>query len=243
MLQDKRDSRWWEYYAVRYALGVGIGTPIVGLLWLRYRCVFHHTIRLDSPFHTAISALLWGAAGMAFCYIASAPMLTFHSTRRYLKRSNRSVNWLLYGVIGLASFAGTLALTGMGHHPRIQCTAAWAILSAIFGIQVFVLRKVLLNPDDTYQFYDQLEKNRPRLPELVESYRHLREHGNAVSIVLWELILAFILWSVKPNLNEEAIVIARIGVVLGIWLLPSSLAWLLGSALERHVSQSKSLIP
>jgi hypothetical protein len=81
---EKGDSRWWEYYAVRYALGVGIGKPIVGLLWHRYHPLFKTEIQIPSPFNSTISVLLWGAAGMAFCYVASVPMLSFHSARRAL---------------------------------------------------------------------------------------------------------------------------------------------------------------
>ena len=106
MPQDKQGSRWWEYYAVRYALGVGVGTPIIGLLWKRYQPLFQPSIRLDSPFHTAVSAVLWGAAGMAFCYIASAPMLTFHSVRRSLSRNTFTVTLLLLGVIAVSVLRG-----------------------------------------------------------------------------------------------------------------------------------------
>jgi hypothetical protein len=230
------DSRWWEYYAVRYALGVGIGTPLIGLLWQQYRLLIPRQTDIQSPFESTISALLWGAGGMAFCYVASVPMLTFHSTRRTLKKSPALVK-ALFGCVVATVMVGVLLDLYFVTSILVLKIAATLVLLITFLLQLFLLWKVFSNTGETLSFYDGLQDNRDQRSDLVESYRHMREHGNSVSIVLCELLLAFCLWSLKPTAAGEASAVARVCLIVGIWLLPSSLVWLVGSSLERHVSR------
>jgi hypothetical protein len=235
---DKSDSRWWEYYAVRYALGVGIGTPLIGLLWQQYHPLIPLTVKILSPFESTVSALLCGAGGMAFCYVASVPMLTFHSTRRVLSRRWGWVLALFVCVIGAALTGIALDRGWVSSILSLQA-AAMIVLAISFLLQLFLLGNVFLDPGPTHDFYDGLQANRAKQSDLVESYRHMREHGNSVSIVLCELLLAFCLWALKTTTPGETSAIARICLIVGIWLLPSSLVWLVGSSLERHVSRGK----
>src|ERR1035437_5341032 len=173
---------------MRYALGVGIGTPIVALLWRTYRDALSPAISIASPFSGTAAALFWAAAGTVYCYVASVPMLTLHSTGRLLPGTKQWVNICFGSIIAALSIAGA-GLALISHHRVLQCTGM-VILVAITGSQLVLLWMVLLNPDETHRFYDQLSKRRMERPDFVESYRHMKEHGNAVSIVVFELLLA-----------------------------------------------------
>ncbi|WP_143014482.1 MULTISPECIES: hypothetical protein [unclassified Paenibacillus] len=59
------------------------------------------------------------------------------------------------------------------------------------------------------------------LNEYIESYRHLREHGNAFAIISCEIIFA--LWLILWSFSVLAIVI---------WVSAGSIAWFIGSYLE-----------
>jgi len=167
-------------------------------------------------------------------------MLTLHSTRKILPGTK------LWVYVCLCSIIGAIGLAGVGlvliSHVRILQYAGIIALVAIAGSQLVLLCMVLLNPDETHQFYDQLSKQRMVRPDFVESYRHMKEHGNAVSIVLFELLLAFIIWSLRPvgPVGGNAALVGRVGLILAVWLTPSALVWLIGSSLERYLSRSSS---
>lgn len=222
---------------MRYALGVGIGTPIVALLWGAYRNALSPMIFVPS-FSGTVAALFWAAAGTAYCYVASVPMLTLHSTRRILPEGKLSVD-ICFGLLTIALIgAGVLDLFQINRLLTLQWTGFLALV-AIAGIQLVLLWIILRNPDETHRFYDQLSKQRKARPDFVESYRHMREHGNAVSIVVFELLLAFILWSLRPVglVGGNAVIVGRVCLILAVWLTPAALVWLIGSSLERYLSR------
>ena len=71
-------SRWWDHYYVRYFVGSVYAVPLMYAL--------SRTDALKSSLGTIdpkqwVDATLLGAAGLAFCYIASAPILLLHSVR------------------------------------------------------------------------------------------------------------------------------------------------------------------
>lgn len=234
------NSRWWEYYAMRYALGVGIGTPIVALLWRTYEEALSPKMSLPSPFSGTIAALFWAAAGTAYCYVASVPMLTLHSTRRVLPGTKWWVVTCFVSILVALIIAAVWDLFLSGNLVVLQRTGVFA-LAGIAGSQLVLVGKVLLKPHDTHEFYYQLSKQREQHPDFVESYRHMREHGNAVSIVVFELLLAFILWSLRPVgvVGGIAESVGRVGLILAIWLTPAALVWLIGSSLERYLSRTR----
>jgi hypothetical protein len=226
---------------MRYALGVGVGTPIVALLWRTYRGALSPAISIASPFSGTAAALFWAAAGTVYCYVASVPMLTLHSTRRLLPGTKLWVNICFGSIIAALTVAGVLGLVLISYLRVLQYIGV-VTLVVIAGSQLVLLWMVLRNPDETHQFYDQLSKQRMKRPDFVESYRHMKEHGNAVSIVVFELLLAFIFWSLRPvgSVGGNAALVGRVGLILAVWLTPSALVWLIGSSLERYLSRSSS---
>ena len=224
---------------MRYALGVGIGTPIMVLLWGAYGGILSPEVSIPSPFSGTIAALFWVAAGTAYCYVASVPMLTLHSTRRLLPRRRQWVNTCFVVVIAALIAAGVWDLFLISNPLALRCTGVIALVLLV-GSQLGLLWEVLLTPHETHQFYKQLSERREKHPDFVESYRHMREHGNAVSIVVLELLLAFILWSLRPvasPVGEKAVLVGRAGLILAVWLTPAALVWLLSSSLERYLSR------
>lgn len=87
--QREDSSRWWEFYAVRYALGTVIGGVIFFFLCstnpVLQQLIFGANVHtLNAPI-----LILLGAYGLAFCYFASAPVLVLHTTRFFFVYSLR----------------------------------------------------------------------------------------------------------------------------------------------------------
>lgn len=230
------ESKWWEYYAVRYFVGTVVGAVLVAFL----------NSDPSSPFKGQISALgdakeatflglgLLGALGFAFCYIASAPVLTLHAARSHLS----------FGALK-ASLRRTVAL--LTSSVVAVVIALWWVLppyAAVFaglviGIQSGLVLLAVMNRFAVIElFYRSLainragsfpEKDNPPTPglEYVTSYRHLREHGNAFAILILEGVLAYALIH-SPSQACAVLVVA-------FWILPASAAWLIGTALESRL--------
>ncbi len=74
--------------------------------------------------------------------------------------------------------------------------------------------------------------------EFMDTYRHLREHGNSAFIFLLELVLAALAFCVvaKPG-QSPANQLSAIGLLFAIWALPSVFVHLLAQHLERRFSR------
>jgi hypothetical protein len=74
--------------------------------------------------------------------------------------------------------------------------------------------------------------------EFVETYRHLREHGNSAFIFLLEIVLAALAYCVitKPD-QSPTHQLSAIGLLFAVWALPSIFVHLLAQQLERRFSR------
>ncbi len=93
-------GRWWESYLVRYFVGTLIGSVIVAALALELAPMLKSILMTKgaSPDKAAESlerlaaspaaAIIWIIAGLAFCYVSSAPITVFHATRMYRRFPN-----------------------------------------------------------------------------------------------------------------------------------------------------------
>jgi hypothetical protein len=100
-------------------------------------------------------------------------------------------------------------------------------LDVVFFGQLFLLWPSIFGREQSaFDYYDELVKKRafvdPAGDEYIESYRHLRENGNAFFIVLFELLLAGVLFY-SP---------IRWVFVLTLWISPAALIWLFGILME-----------
>jgi hypothetical protein len=77
--------------------------------------------------------------------------------------------------------------------------------------------------------------------EFIESYRHLREHGNAFFIVILEIALAIPLYMILGLSAEMEKKVAFMLVVAFLWLGLGMICWMLGNSLERYLIKTPSL--
>lgn len=250
-MQNSDSFRWWEFYAVRY----GMGTVVGGVIFF-FLCNTNPALKpmlfgagigkIDGP----LLALLAGY-GLAYCYIASAPILVFHAGRFLLERSRLEANrqrrlsifryLLLYGppIVTTLIFFFTDTSTDL---IRYLYTAIVAIAAMVIWPQYFTIWCTLSRKEELFRFYRRLAYRRDAAEwGVVESYKHLREHGNSFSIVVLEMVLALILYiaanfdptgGVAPK-TMVAGVLPYVAIIL-FWILPAALVWLVGTQLERE---------
>jgi hypothetical protein len=79
--------------------------------------------------------------------------------------------------------------------------------------------------------------------DYMETYRHLREHGNSAFIFLLELALAALVYCVVKPENNEFQQLSAIGVLFAIWAIPAIFVHLIGQYLERRFSHFERRLP
>jgi hypothetical protein len=238
--------RWWEFYGVRYAMGTIVGSIVFYVL--------ASGNALLKPLATDIKYLV--SFGLVYCYIASAPILVFHAGRFLLKERHRGLGFLSAAAVGLV--AGIL---GWLFIPRDHIAApifwlfllAFAIAAFIWCLEGLVVCGALRQSDKLWTFYEKLSDHRANADkgEIIDSYRHLREHGNSFFIVSLEIILGTILIGISaaaglfdapatpealksmssPTLDSR-FVAPILAIVL--WILPAVLVWFIATELERR---------
>lgn len=244
--KNNMDNRWWEFYFVRYFVGTAIGGVVVLFLVTSKSPVMFSQgelasiLKLLEPgrFESGYIILL-AAVGLAFCYVASAPILVLHAIRGSLLNTGNSMNGKLITI-----FWGAVLVISVG-----LCAKLWSELSVvsdplkssdfflgamvlciaalIFVVQIFLFWRAWYEPEQyAYKYYEDLSLRRASADrsgkEYVESYRHLREHGNAFFIVLLELFFGAVLFYFPSSW----------GVALLLWVAPAALVWFFGTRLE-----------
>src|SRR5713101_9701587 len=240
-------GRWWEYYFVRYFIGTIVGAALILMfLFADFTKPLKDSIvcLLSNPLVAGVkNVTILAASGFAYCYIASSPMLGFHALRiqlfamlgvEPLSQSDDSNNasdvkftwafWIPAGILALICGGGLLRLFLFN---RRESLTGLVLLSVIPVSQIVLI--FFAHADEFKNvrcFYRRLA--RARLPvkakEYVTSYRHMREHSNAYTIILLELLLA-------PSLMTAGS-FRRFVHIIAIWLLPAGYCWLVGTLLE-----------
>jgi hypothetical protein len=73
--------------------------------------------------------------------------------------------------------------------------------------------------------------------DYIDTYRHLREHGNSAFIFLLELVLAALIYCILTKSGKSAEQqLSAIGVLFAIWATPAVFVHLIGQHLERRFS-------
>ena len=258
-------GKWWEFYVVRYALGTVFGVLIVDFLTKNGLSIpFPEGDVKEIAKAEGISLLI--AYGLAYCYLASSPILLFHATRFSIKSKGfrHSTLCILIVAILLAGFWAAFAIRST----RVPTTGlAVAATVTIFFIVILMLSQVralivgTTKVEDMWIFYLKLDKNRrnKRNKELVDSYRHLREHGNAFFVVILELLLGLALYiSAKisifyPGVIETCLVykpscaptsstsFIQQFVLLVMWIIPAAVVWVIGCFLEAEFANDSTI--
>lgn len=227
-------DRWWENYLLRYFVGTVVGVLVIVALRESpgVGANLDHIVP-DLQALTSGKAAIIGALGFAYCYVASTPVLAMHAARGGLDYSTRdawTLTWQIAG--GCALFALVVVFI----HPSSgvsQAFRGWTIIAIVFLLQVGLLVKATKNGFERMdKFYEGLVEARKRdwleNGDFTDSYRHLREHGNAVLIVILEILLGLALWFIE---EKEQLIAALI-----VWLSPAASTWFLGSVLEARFS-------
>ncbi len=188
---NRSSGRWWEFYFVRYLVGTIIGAVIIFYLNTNCESKLYQVI---IPKVTDISQVdlqklsLLGALGFAYCYVSSAPILVFHATRGlflYSIKTGKTSNGAIVNAIMTILFA-------LIYFQIFESDIRYFF--AIFIVIYVVLFQLALlffagqsEGKKIHEYYKKLTKarsdQRTEAREYQETYKHLREHGNAFFIV------------------------------------------------------------
>lgn len=236
--ERRMDNKWWEFYFVRYFVGTVVGGAILlylnvdknsGLVGLIIPGVAD-VGQLDPQ-----KLLLLLAMGLAYCYLASVPVLVFHATRGvFLGLEGRAYRNCVRALLLTAIIVGVILAY---RHESRGFSLVVVLFMLVLGIQVILLGFAISRKGElTYRYYLALVRARSQdsgiARQYVESYKHLREHGNAFFILIFEVVLGVFL-SVAPTPNWALI-------ALIFWTLPGAFVWVVGTQLERRLAARDS---
>lgn len=271
--QVPTNTRYWENYLVRYFLPTVVGAILVWiLLWQIPESyglpnVLTKRASIDSTFFALI-----GLAGFVYCYLSSSLVLVMHYGRwkgwsddkanlqlfngrrtpwklRVKTAANTTVGSLLLAALLSSVFLlGSIQLVVTNNlSVLINLDDVYLMEAALFAVawQWVIACQVFAQRTEMYTFYKALTNARSQTGYngFVESYRHLREHGNAFFIVLAEILFFFYLYvGIKLILPETPWKSPALQMTFGAlftvaWILPGVYAWHLGTALELQLAK------
>lgn len=240
-MNEKNDSRWWEFYGIRYAQGTVVGALIVFFLFSQSPALKGILFIPTEPKDFGIAHLvLLGIYGLAFCYIASAPILIMHAARGLLFQNTgvqpglkeRAIrHFLILTLPILISFSVFMA------HMSTDKALVATLFSIILSLQMWLLYEIF-----TFKWLETISYNlkiiskrrQTKHADYIESYRHLREHGNSFFIVFLQFILATPIFVFTSNATKEDAVF-NMSLIVILWVIPPSLIWFFGNKLENHL--------
>ncbi|NII09466.1 hypothetical protein [Oleiagrimonas sp. C23AA] len=252
-------SRWWEFYFVRYAMGTVVGGLIVAnLIKVDHplREVFCSTL-LPSSGMTRV--LVLGCYGLVYCYISSVPILVFHVGRsllpstRPIMRSKAAFFWQksLPVIIPMIAYSMVMAVLFIPFFLLRQRDVdlqigrlAQSTLIVLLCLPVAIVVIAIFLKGRSYYFYKRLAHARSKQSNeegIVSSYRHLREHGNSLFIVLLEFILGINIYAAHRAFVHSgashmlfAPELYVYGLILFIWILPGAGVWIFATLIENE---------
>ena len=209
---------------------------------------------------TLILLLLYGNL---FCYVASYPILSFHATRvldfkgstwrRSCLDGYKATTVLSLAVLLISfcfpigwryylAFLLTIAFSGIqlrrickGLKPKFVFQGLRKDVSPVYDYAYAVAkRRSFLEETTSEDLTNDKRRNMQWRGELMETYRHLREHGNSGFIFLLELTLAGLIYCILVNnAHSESRQLSEIGILLALWAFPAVYVHLVAQHLER----------
>ena len=264
--EDKKEEksssgRWWEFYLVRYALGTVFGVLIVNMLAKSGLAIPFPEGSIAEISKPEGLPLLLGY-GLAYCYLASAPILVFHATRFSMNYKIVRITTIVFMVaaafLGIA-WAARASTKISSPFLYVSTSLAIGIVSFLFLLQMRAIHYGTKRSSDMWKFYLKLDKNRRAKEnrELIDSYRHLREHGNAFFVVLMELLLGMCLFvagkvsiltykelkvcDVKDIACSPETPIIQTVILILAWIIPAAVVWSIGCHLESEFANDTSI--
>jgi hypothetical protein len=244
-MSNQNDSNWWEFYGIRYAQGTVIGAMIVYFLFSRNESLKSILFLPSDAKDFGMSHLILLAIyGLTYCYIASAPILVLHAGRGLFFKSVTNPNPNKGTVIRLLfTLAPPTILSGyyfyISSTTPIEGALAIFVYTTIIALQLVMLLNVFnYRWTETIDYYKAIIDKRKAHQEsgYVESYKHLREHGNSFLIVFLQFMLAmpiFIFVSQAHITNEDAV--RNLCMIMFPWIIPAAAIWIFGNKLENNL--------
>lgn len=249
--EDSASQRWWEFYGIRYGMGTVIGAIILFYIFktndlLSPLLFLQKDGKLDGTQLTLLAAY-----GLAYCYIASAPILVLHAGRFIINDGSNKIyaiviRIILFIILPAIMAMITYALSVNDSGTKLICALSTFILSSITFLQLIFIFNAVRHHKKLYEFYLRLsEKRESATGDITNSYKHLREHGNSFFIVLLELALGCALFTasrykfIQPQSSSDVSVIYFVLIVL-LWIFPAVFVWLVGTLFERNFSEHKN---
>lgn len=235
-------SRWWDHYYVRYFVGSVFAVPL--MLALSETKAVSSLIDITGD-NKLLNATVLGAAGLAFCYVASAPILLLHVARGRRAKKGQTVSKVdkqskIFAAITTAFALAVVAwIAGEVAWPvKFKSWFAFVPFAAVVAAQVICIWKSpithivtfyrILAQERAYDFEGPVGRKRR---EYIQSYRDMREHGNALLILVMEGVLtAALLQATNPGI---------LFAMLVLWVMPAAFAWFIATELESHLDAVK----
>jgi len=251
----RTDNRWWEFYAVRYAMGTVVGAIIIYFV-CESTGVLEPLLLMPSDTQqvNAANLIIFAAFGLTFCYIASAPILVFHvarfdfvdekSSSFYKIIFNSFVRILIYVAVTL--IAAYWMPPSNSTNTVILNDLAVFVVATVFLLQAELVVRTLYYKDRMYDFYKSLSRSRTKdgNGDIVESYKHLREHGNSFAIVFFEITLGSIFYVVgnagtglSRSFGPPSNLVAGYALIILLWIIPAAFVWGIGTKFESEFSK------
>ena len=251
MSEKNSNSRWWDFYLVRYMIGTIVGSIILYLLLYKFQesnllglgisKILKELLELKS----SVGLIIQITGGLAICYISSSPILILHATRLWFLPKNKKdndVNKNNGNTIPLSTgisffILGILLASVIYYFYHISLITGTICLVILIPFALFLFFWLSEYNKDIqgkmkhryFSLVKAREKN--QIKEYSESYKHLREHGNAFFIVLFEILLGLALFQIKKPCEVIA--------VLAVWIIPPTFIWFFGNYLEGYLLELK----
>ncbi|WP_297505492.1 hypothetical protein [Ferrovum sp.] len=253
MTQDNDDNknhgngRWWEFYAVRYAMGSVVGALIVTSFFLKLTGKDPSAFFGKNESTTIIFCLF--ILGLGYSYISSAPILVLHTARFYITNLSNEldkkdkIKYIYFPLLVIFIFVLVLmCFLNFRYSVPLGTAIPVGLFFSIFLWLVFLQKKALdgvtKNYSLFYKRYITLSKRRQKdETNIVESYQHLREHGNAFLILICEVILTSVLYSAWDiidfmHLNNPINCIIVFCLIIGLWTYQAMRVYLIAQDME-----------
>ncbi|MEV3818792.1 hypothetical protein RI537_22120 [Aeromonas salmonicida] len=248
-MNEQNNGHWWEFYGVRYAQGTVVGAMIVFFLFSQNEALKKILFIPSDPKDFGMPHLILLAVyGLAYCYIASAPILIMHAGRGLIFESptNRHIHDGIIRRIISTLLPPTISVIWYTYSNNafdiLGCLALFMYVMLI-SFQFTIIYSIFSGSwIKTINYYLAIASKRKqhKTSSYVESYKHIREHGNSFLIVAFQFFLAcpiFMFVSQPEISNENAI--RHLALIIMFWIIPASTIWLFGNKLENHLQSMR----
>lgn len=225
-------SRWIDLYLLRYGPATILGAMILGYF---YSIRHSFGINVDIPNDNFLLVSIFGLGGFLYAYIASAPILVSHCARFLTSDPHCS---RLFAVCWSGAQVLLLLLSWLRFGFAFHDVGKGLIYAVPYSLWIVVWVAACITyfrRETVYEYYKTIcSKRTADNAEFVESYRTLREHGNAFQIMFWEMILAALIYvTFKTQELDSADGVFWVSLILGLfWIGPAVLTWSIACRLE-----------